>query len=111
LDKSKRALIEANAQLSVKASSILISLFEAGITNVVARRNGLYGKLRHEFLSAMSMKWSCVSIPMPQETKAAERSLEALLQNGLFIRVVELPADEDPDSMIRSEVRKHLKNA
>jgi len=39
------------------------------------------------------MKWSCVSIPMPQEQKL-QASLEALLQNGLFIRVVELPAGE-----------------
>jgi DNA primase len=34
--------------------------------------------------------------------KAAERSLDALLQNNLVVRVAEMPAGEDPDSMIRN---------
>src|SRR4029077_12296604 len=33
--------------------------------------------------------------------KAAERSLDALLQNNLVVRVAEMPPGEDPDSMIR----------
>jgi DNA primase len=35
--------------------------------------------------------------------KAAERSLDALLQNDFIVRVVELPAGEDPDSLVRHE--------
>jgi DNA primase len=34
--------------------------------------------------------------------KAAERSLEALLQNDLVVRVAEMPAGEDPDSIVRT---------
>jgi DNA primase len=33
--------------------------------------------------------------------KAAERSLDALLQNDLIVRVAEMPPGEDPDSLIR----------
>src|SRR5436309_14729221 len=33
--------------------------------------------------------------------KAAERSLDALLQNDFVVRVAEIPAGEDPDSLIR----------
>jgi DNA primase len=33
--------------------------------------------------------------------KAAERSLDALLQNDLVVRVAEMPAGEDPDSLVR----------
>ena len=33
--------------------------------------------------------------------KAAERSLDPLLQNNLIVRVAEMPPGEDPDSMIR----------
>src|SRR5437773_424388 len=35
--------------------------------------------------------------------KAAERSLDALLQNDLVVRVAEMPAGEDPDSLVRCE--------
>jgi DNA primase len=35
--------------------------------------------------------------------KAAERSLDALLQNDLIVRVAEMPMDEDPDSLVRRE--------
>jgi DNA primase len=40
--------------------------------------------------------------------KAAERSLEALLQNDLIVRVAEMPAGEDPDSLIRRKGRKEF---
>src|SRR5204863_6788127 len=35
--------------------------------------------------------------------KAAERSLDALFQNDLIVRVAEMPVGEDPDSLIRRE--------
>jgi DNA primase len=35
--------------------------------------------------------------------KAAERSLDALLQNDLIVRVAEMPVGEDPDSLVRRE--------
>ena len=35
--------------------------------------------------------------------KAAERSLDALLQNDLIVRVADIPAGEDPDSLVRRE--------
>ena len=38
--------------------------------------------------------------------KAAERSLEALLQNNLLVRVAEMPAGEDPDSLVRKSGRE-----
>jgi DNA primase len=35
--------------------------------------------------------------------KAAERSLDALLENDLIVRVVELPPGQDPDSLVRRD--------
>ncbi len=40
--------------------------------------------------------------------KAAERSLDALLENDLIVRVAEMPAGEDPDSMVRGKGRKEF---
>ena len=42
--------------------------------------------------------------------KAAERSLDALLQNNLIVRVVELPPGEDPDSLVRREGKEKFEN-
>jgi DNA primase len=38
--------------------------------------------------------------------KAAERSLEPLLQNDLVVRIAEMPEGEDPDSLVRKEGAK-----
>jgi DNA primase len=35
--------------------------------------------------------------------KAAERSLDALLQNDLIVRVAEMPVGDDPDSLVRRD--------
>ena len=40
--------------------------------------------------------------------KAAERSLDALLENDFMIRIVELPPGEDPDSLVRREGGEHF---
>ena len=40
--------------------------------------------------------------------KAAERSLDALLENDFIVRVVELPPGEDPDSLVRREGKEQF---
>jgi DNA primase len=103
LHKSKRALIEANFAIVCEGQLDLISLFEAGITNVVAPQGTAFTETQARILKRYVNEVVLCFDSDAAGTKAAERSLEALLQNGLFIRVVELPAGEDPDSMIRSE--------
>jgi DNA primase len=41
-------------------------------------------------------------------TQAAERSLDALLQNDLIVRVAEIPAGDDPDSLVRREGKEEF---
>jgi DNA primase len=115
LHKSKRALIEANCAIVCEGQLDLITLFEAGITNVVAPQGTAFtesqARVLKRFVSAVVL---CFDADAAGH-KAAERSLDALLQNDLIVRVVEMPPGEDPDSMIRSkgkeEFEKHLKNA
>ena len=42
--------------------------------------------------------------------KAAERSLDALLQNDLIVRVAEMPPGEDPDSLVRRNGKEDFEN-
>ncbi len=103
LDKSKRALIEADCAVVCEGQLDLISLFESGITNVVAPQGTAFteaqGRVLKRFVNEVVL---CFDADAAGQ-KAAERSLDALLQNDLIVRMAEMPAGEDPDSLVRRE--------
>jgi DNA primase len=103
LEKSKRALIEADCAIVCEGQLDLISLFESGITNVVAPQGTAFteaqGRILKRFVNEVVL---CFDADTAGQ-KAAERSLDALLQNDLIVRVAEMPAGEDPDSLVRRE--------
>src|SRR6202171_6130785 len=101
LHKTKRGLIEANCAIVCEGQLDLITVFEAGITNVVAPQGTAFtedqARILKRFVSEVVL---CFDADTAGQ-KAAERSLDALLQNNLVVRVAEMPAGEDPDSMVR----------
>jgi DNA primase len=102
--KSKRALIEANFAIVCEGQLDLISLFEAGIMNVVAPQGTAFTENHARILKRFDVNEVilCFDSDAAGE-KAAERSLDALLENDFIIRVAELPLGEDPDSLVRRE--------
>jgi DNA primase len=103
LDKSKRALIEASCAVVCEGQLDLMSLFEAGITNVVAPQGTAFTDSQARILKRyVSEVVLCFDADAAGQ-KAAERSLEALLRNDLIVRVAEMPVGEDPDSLVRRE--------
>ncbi len=103
LHKTKRALIEANCAVVCEGQLDLISLFEAGITNVVAPQGTAFTENQARVLKrSVNEVVLCFDADTAGQ-KAVERSLDALLQNDLIVRVVEMPAGEDPDSLVRRE--------
>jgi DNA primase len=108
LDKTKRALIETNCAIVCEGQLDLISLFEAGITNVVAPQGTAFtesqARLLKRFVSEVVL---CFDADAAGK-KAADRSLDALLQNDLIVRVAEMPAGEDPDSLVRREGKEEF---
>jgi DNA primase len=103
LHKTKRGLIEANCAIVCEGQLDLITVFEAGITNVVAPQGTAFtedqARILKRFVSEVVL---CFDADTAGQ-KAAERSLDALLQNNLVVRVAEMPPGEDPDSMIRHQ--------
>ena len=103
LHKTKRALIEANCAVVCEGQLDLISLFEAGIANVVAPQGTAFtenqARVLRRFVNEVVL---CFDADAAGQ-KAAERSLDALLQNDLIVRVAEMPGGEDPDSLVRHE--------
>src|SRR5437762_2311202 len=103
LDKTKRALIEANCAIVCEGQLDLISLFEAEITNVVAPQGTAFTESQARVLKRFVNE---VVLCFDSDTagqKAAERSLDALLQNDLIVRMAKMPVGEDPDSLVRRE--------
>jgi DNA primase len=108
LHKSKRALIEANGAIVCEGQLDLISLFEAGITNVVAPQGTAFTENQARILRRFVDEVVLCFDSDAAGAKAAERSLHALLQNDFIVRVVELPAGDDPDSLVRREGKQQF---
>jgi DNA primase len=96
-------LIEANCAIVCEGQLDLISLFEAGITNVVAPQGTAFTESQARVLKRFADEVVLCFDADDAGQKAAERSLDALLANGLIVRVSEMPIGEDPDSLVRRE--------
>src|SRR6202790_3615983 len=103
LDKTKRGLIEANCAIVCEGQLDLITLYEAGVTNVVAPQGTAFTENQARLLKRFVDEVVLCFDADAAGNKAAERSLDSLLQNDLIVRVAEMPAGEDPDSLVRRE--------
>ncbi len=106
LHKTKRALIEAGSAIICEGQLDLITLFEAGITNVVAPQGTAFTEKQARVLKRFVNEVVLCFDADAAGQKAAERSLDALLENDLIVRVAEMPPGEDPDSMVRGKGKK-----
>jgi len=101
LDKSKRALIESKSAIVCEGQLDLISAFESGVQNVIASQGTAFtsdqARLLRRFVESVVL---CFDSDRAGQ-QAVTRSLPALLENNLAVRVARLPEGEDPDSLIR----------
>jgi DNA primase len=106
LHKTKRPLIEANSAIVCEGQLDLITLFEADIKNVVAPQGTAFTEKQAHVLKRFVGEVVLCFDSDAAGQKAAEHSLEALLQNDLLVRVAEMPPGEDPDSLVRKSGRE-----
>ncbi len=103
LDKSKRALIETKTAIVCEGQLDLISAFESGVQNVIAPQGTAFttdqARVLQRFVETVVLCFD--SDRAGQE--AITRSLPALLEHGLEVKVARLPQGEDPDSLIRGQ--------
>jgi DNA primase len=115
LDKTKRALIEGNCAIICEGQLDLISLFEAGITNVVAPQGTAFTECQARILKRYVKEVVLCYDSDRAGQKAAESSLSPLLRlladsawynalsNHFYLRIAEMPSGRDPDALIRQE--------
>lgn len=103
LDKTKRDLIEKNAAIVCEGQIDLISAFEAGVRHVIAPQGTAFttdqARLLKRYVETVLL---CFDSDAAGK-KAADRSVPALLSQGLTVKIIALPAGEDPDSLIRKQ--------
>ena len=127
LHKSKRALIEANCAIVCEGQLDLITLFEAGIRNVVAPQGTAFTENQARVLKRYVKEIVLCYDSDRAGQKAAEKSLSPLLRsvahtawynalsNHFYVRIAEMPPGKDPDALVREEgadaFRERIANA
>lgn len=103
LHKTKRDLIEKNAAIVCEGQIDLISAYESGVRHVIAPQGTAFtpdqARLLKRFVETVLLCFDSDSAGK----KAADRSVPALLSQGLAVKIITLPAGEDPDSLIRRQ--------
>ena len=103
IHKTKRAIIDKGSAIVCEGQIDLITAFEAGIKNVTAPQGTAFTERQARILKRFADEVVLCFDSDAAGLKAAERSLPHLLEAGLSIRVAEMPAGHDPDSLIRTE--------
>ncbi len=101
--KSKRALIDAGAAIVLEGQLDLISAFEHGVENVIAPQGTAFTADQARLLSRF-VKTVILCFDSDRAGQAAiTKSLPALMECDMEVRVARLPEGQDPDSLIRSQ--------
>lgn len=103
LQKTMRALIDKKAAIVCEGQIDLITAFEAGVQNVTASQGTAFTQKQARILKRFVDEVVLCFDADAAGINAASKSLPSLLEAGLTVRVAEMPAGHDPDSLIRTE--------
>ena len=117
LNLSKEIIRENNSAVVVEGYMDLISLYQAGMKNVVASSGTAFTSDQARLLSRYAEKVFLLFDADSAGRKAALRSVDSLFDSGLEVLVMDLPSGEDPDSFVKKhgvksieEQKKHAKS-
>jgi DNA primase len=102
LDKSKRALLDAQSAIVCEGQLDLIACFMAGVQNVVAPQGTAFTDQHARILKRYVDEVVLCFDSDEAGQNAAVRSLDHLLASGIAVRVAVMPKPHDPDSFIKN---------
>ena len=102
-DKSKRAIIREGKAIVCEGQLDLITCFEFGIENVIAPLGTAFTSDHARIMKRYTEEVILCFDSDAAGYKAAVRSFGELASADVMVRVVEMPADQDPDTLIRTE--------
>jgi DNA primase len=102
LDKSKRALLDAQSAIVCEGQLDLIACFMAGVQNVVAPQGTAFTYQHARIIKRYVDEVILCFDSDEAGQNAAVRSLDHLLALGIAVRVAVMPKPHDPDSFIKA---------
>jgi len=112
---SKEFIRQEDNALMVEGYADLISLYQAGIRNVVASSGTALTESQLKLIARYSKNLTLVYDADTAGSSATIRGIDLALEHDLNIRIVELPEGEDPDSFVLKhggvEFKERLTNA
>lgn len=103
LHLAANAIRREDQVILVEGNIDLVALSQAGIVNAVAPLGTALTTGHVRLLRRLTRRMTVVFDGDEAGTRAALRSLEIFIEEGIAPRVVPLPAGEDPDSLVRKE--------
>ncbi len=101
LSQSKEAIREADAALLVEGYLDLISVYQAGVKNVIASSGTALASDQIQLVRRYSRNITIVYDADSAGSKAAMRGVDLVLEQDMDVKVAMLPQGEDPDSFVR----------
>ncbi|HXX62779.1 MAG TPA: DNA primase [Bacteroidota bacterium] len=115
LFQSKEAVRAAEMAILVEGYADLISVFQAGIENIVASSGTALTEEQIQLISRFAKTITIVYDADSAGSKAALRGVDLVIEGGLDVKVASLPEGDDPDSFVKKNggdaFRKHLEAA
>jgi DNA primase len=112
---AKDSIRQEDNALMVEGYADLISLYQAGIKNVVASSGTALTEEQLVLIGRYSKNLTLVYDADTAGSSATVRGIDLALEHDLNIRIVELPEGDDPDSFVQkhggNEFRERLSNA
>jgi len=106
---AKKAIRAHDNVYLVEGYTDVISMFAAGIENVVASSGTALTKGQIKLIATQTPNITLVYDGDPAGIKASLRGIDMLLECGLNVQTVLLPDSEDPDSFARKTPQEQLK--
>jgi DNA primase len=111
LFQAKEEIRKNEAAILVEGYMDFLTLFQGGFRNVIATSGTSLTIDQIKILSRYTKDILFLYDSDFAGVKATLRGLDLLLENGLNVKVVELPEGEDPDSFLKNSGSDKLKNA
>ncbi len=112
---AKDSIRQEDNALMVEGYADLISLYQAGIKNVVASSGTALTEEQLVLIGRYSKNLTLVYDADTAGSSATVRGIDLALEHDLNVRIVELPEGDDPDSFVQkhggNEFRERLSNA
>ena len=100
---ARAAVREADRVVVVEGYTDAMSLFQAGIENVVASSGTAFTSDQARLIARYTKNVTLLFDADTAGTEAAVRGVETLFDNGLDVAIASLPVGSDPDSYLREK--------